>query len=344
MNFLRSKPEHLAEHLRDCIARGEIVEPLPNIRDWSERLGVAHGTLESAIGILKREGVLRTRPRKGVHIVRGPARARRLQQPPTVRCIFYGRHYRDVPTLTEIIGAISQRLTPHGIRFSLEMCNDARLRALHRQGERPHEMLLLSSMPKKYQELFSDFRRSVLLIGPPFPGIGLAFISNDVIPAFRHATYMLARRGFLRVSLLINESAGQPIDEEFRRICASAPQPIQGDVVRLPNELYEQNRAVQRLAARVVVRQGLITISPVPPGLIMMALMKRGVDVPGQVEVISVNTTSLEVRTFPLPIHYPFPMEKFAKTICQAAVHYFEQGSVPPLRKLLPLHVIEPPR
>src|ERR1051326_4852783 len=183
-----------------------------------------------------------------------------------------------------------------------------------------------------------------MLIGPPFPGIDLSFVTNDVLSAIRHATFMLSRRGFERVSLLINESARQPIHEEFRRICAAAPRPIQGDVVRLPDELYEQNLAVQRLATRIVARQGLIAISPVPAGLLMMALMRRGMQVPGDVEVIAINATSQEVRTFPIPIHYPYPMEKFAKIVCQAAIHYFEQGSLPTLRKVIPLHMVAPPR
>jgi len=344
MNFLRSKPEHLAEYLRDAIARGEVVEPLPSIRDWSARLGVAHGTLETAVGILKREGLLRTLPRKGVQIVRETTPRHRPQQPPTVRWIFCGRSYRDVPTLSELLTALTQRLAPHGIRFSLEMLNDARLRAIHRQGKRPHEMLLLSSAPKTYQEMFAGFRDSVLLIGPAAPGVDLPYISNDVISAFRHATFMLARRGFERVTLLVNEVSHQSIEKEFQIICAAAPRPIQGDVARVPDELYEQNLAVQRLAARVAGRHGLLANSPVPAGLLMMALMKRGVDVPGQAEVISVNATSFELRTFPLPIHYPYPLEKFSKTICQAAVRYFEQGAVPPLRKLLPLRMVEPPR
>src|SRR5438552_2693979 len=129
MKFLRSKAEHLADHLRECIERGELAEPLPNIRDWSGRLGVAHGTLEMALNILKRDGLVRTRPRKGIHIVHEATPRQRLQQPPVVRWIFHGGYFKNVPTMSEILTAITQRLAPHGIRFGLEMSNDARLRA-----------------------------------------------------------------------------------------------------------------------------------------------------------------------------------------------------------------------
>lgn len=344
MNFLRSKVDHLADHLRGCIARGELADPLPNIRDWSEQLGVAHGTLESALKILKREGLIRSRPRKGIVVVRKPTSRPSLQQPPLVRWVVYGRNYQNVPTIPVVVGSVSQRLGAHGIRISLEMCNDARLRAIHRQGEHAHEMLLLPSLPKEYQALFADFGKSALLIGPPFPDIQLPFISNDVPSAIRHATYALSRRGFQRVSLVVNAGAQQPIDEGFSRICAGAPHPIQGEVVRLPDEMYEQTLAVQRLTARIIARHGLIVISPVPAASLMMASMKRGLRVPDDVEVISVNSLSQEIRTFPIPIHYPYPMDKFAKAVCLAAIHYFEQGAVPPLRKLIPLHMVSPPR
>jgi hypothetical protein len=199
MEFIRSKPEQLADYLRQRIERGDLVEPLPNIRDWSAQLGVAHGTLETALGILKRQGVIRTRPRKGVHITRPATKPRQLHQPPTVRWLFYGGHYRNVPTISELITALTQRLAPHGIRFSLELCNASRLRAIHQQGERPHEMLILSSMTSPYQEMFAAFRRSVLLVGPPLPGVELPFITNvltreetDAMKAMR-LRYMTAR-------------------------------------------------------------------------------------------------------------------------------------------------------
>ncbi|MBI4026785.1 MAG: hypothetical protein HY360_17510 [Verrucomicrobia bacterium] len=39
MSFLRSKAEQLADYLRGGLQRGEAVEPLPNTRAWSEKLG-----------------------------------------------------------------------------------------------------------------------------------------------------------------------------------------------------------------------------------------------------------------------------------------------------------------
>src|ERR1051326_1711323 len=345
MNFLRSKAEHLADHLREAIALGKLVEPLPNLRDWSASLGVAHGTLEGALRILKQEGLVRTRPRKGIHIMHAAPRRPRLQEPPFVRLIEgHNIKMKDVPTVMQILGGIALKLSTRGIRLGVEVYNDARLKTLHQQGKRPSELLVFRALPRRYQEMFSDFQRSVLLIGEPFPGIELPFISMDVVSAIRHAAFLLARRGFDRIALVINESSRQPIDKEFTRICAAAPRPAHGEVIRLPDELYAQNVAAQKLAARVTTRHGLIVISPIHAGLLMMTVASRGWKLGEDVEVIQMNATPQEIRTYPIPIHYPYPLEKFSKALCQAAIRYFEQGTLPPLRKMIPLEMVSPPR
>jgi len=343
MQFLRSTAELLAEHLRRAIENGELVEPLPSIHDWSAKLGVSHGTLENALKILKREGVIRTRPRKGIYIAR-PRAVRCLQQPPTVRWILAGLTWKKSPNIPEILGTLTQSLSEHGIRMSVEMLDDRRLDALHARGEVPHELLVLASFPREHQHLFSDFRRSALLLRAPFPGVDLPYVFIDVMPALRHATFLLARRGFERVTHVINEGGAQAPEEPFRKICAEAPRPLQGEIVRLPDELYAQSAAALRFAGRVTARHGVIVNSPIHAGLLMTALAGRGRKLGEDVEVIALNALPQEIRTCPIPIHYPYPLEAFAKVIRQAAMHYFEQGALPALRKAIPLHMVAPPR
>jgi DNA-binding LacI/PurR family transcriptional regulator len=344
VQFLRSTAELLAEHLRGAIERGELVEPLPPVHEWSARLGVSHGTLEKALQILKREDLIRTRPRMGIYLARPAPTRRRLQQPPTVRWIFSGLTWKKSPNVPEILGTVTQKLSEHGIRVSIDMLDGTRLKALHTRGELPHEMLVLSSFPREHQRLFSDFRRSALLLGAPFPGVELPYVLIDVLPALRHATFLLARRGFERITHVINEGRQQAPEEPFDRFCAEAPRPVRGDIVRLPDELLAQSVAAQRLAGRVSARHGLIVNSPIHAGLLMTALAGRGWKLGEEVEVIALNALPQEIRTCPVPIHYPYPLEAFSKAVCRAAIRYFEQGALPPLRKVIPLHMVAPPR
>ena len=69
MNFLRSRSEQLANHLRDCILRWQLVEPLPGMRAWSRQLGVSRPTLNKALLELQGDGLLSIKPR-GVQIHR----------------------------------------------------------------------------------------------------------------------------------------------------------------------------------------------------------------------------------------------------------------------------------
>jgi DNA-binding transcriptional regulator YhcF (GntR family) len=342
MNFLRSTAELLAEHLRGAIERGEVANPLPSIRAWSGQLGVSCGTMEAALRILKGEGVVESRPRKGLSIVSLPVAPSRPRSVRLVRWIWPTVQSRDNPGINEEVGAVLQKLSVHGIRLSTEMFNRAAWEALARRGERPDELLMLQSPPRERQEQFRHFRKSVLLIGPPFPGIPLPFVTSDTVSALRHCVFHFVRQGFGKVTLFLNKSGRQPIDESFRQLCAAVPRPIHGEIVRLPDELNEQARAVHRFSARIVPLHGLIAVSPIQAGQLMMAVMHRWLRMPRDAQVVAVNALPTELRSLPIPVHYPFPLEKFCKVVSRAAVRYFETGRVPPLRKMLPLEMVTP--
>lgn len=326
------------DHLRGGIARGMVTHPLPNTREWSAKLGVGRGTLEDALRVLEREGLVRIRPRKGVQILpskRQPGSSRRRR---VVRWCLYARDYPHVSMWMEVFHAISERLRPHNVDFVIERCDSIRLQAIHQRGETPDELLLLASLTERFQRLFQDFKKSSLILGIPFQGISLPYVSTDWISAVRHATYMLARRNFQKVSLVLKSRI--PMTETFSQICAQSPRLIKGDVFPMPNDFDEQIHAARRLAGRMAGRHAFIVIYPIPPSLMMTALLQRGLEVPGTAEVVGVNTILPSIQVVPVPIHYPYPVSELAKTLCKAAMHYFEKGSVPVLRKLIPLKMV----
>ena len=344
MNFSRCKSEHVADYLRTAIGRGELAEPLPSLREWSSRLEVSSGTLQAALKILKREGWIASRPRKGLYLSRKPAK--RPQHPPVVRWIWHDPKHRAIPPSADYLMAVSQRLAACHIGFQLDWCNDSRIQAIYKAGAHAHEMLVFPNLSFLHQRLFADFRNA-LIIGIPFHGIPLPYISSDVFPAIRHATFLALRHGCERVDLVnaigrrIPESC-QRLEDEFQKICAEAPRPIQGKVVWLPDEISEQCLAIQKVATRIRGRQGLIVNAPVSPGLLIMVLTNQGLKIPEQVEILPVNCTPGQMVVFPRLAHYPFPLEPFSKTVCKASMHYFETGALPELRKNLPLSMVSP--
>jgi len=62
--------EQIAGQLRDAIASGEITDRLPSVTEIAESAGVAPGTAQRALNILKREGLTVGRPGLGTFVRR----------------------------------------------------------------------------------------------------------------------------------------------------------------------------------------------------------------------------------------------------------------------------------
>src|SRR5688572_27532163 len=125
MNFMRSRAEHLAGHLRDQITRGELFEPLPGTRAWSRTLGVARKTLEEALRILRHEGLITVHARG--HRLNRAAGARAgggTSMPRVAHLLFYTRHSQNFYSDAEWVFPLSERLQAHGIQLHVERCSD----------------------------------------------------------------------------------------------------------------------------------------------------------------------------------------------------------------------------
>jgi DNA-binding LacI/PurR family transcriptional regulator len=340
MNVLRSKAEQLAEHLRREIAEGRIAAPLPNMRVWSSTLGVARRTLEYSCKILEREGLMQVRARRGIRLLQRP-RKRRMDREPfnRVRVLSYSGNAPIGNWSKDIVYAMEKKLQRFEIGLSIEQCDARRLRTIHVAGESPHEMFLLASLPSRFQRLFADFRRSALIDGAVASGVNLPCLSIDVISAIRHATFRLAQRGTRKVYLVMKEGSQTPMKEIFKEICAEIPSRLEGEVVKIPNEVHEQSRAAQHLAMRMRAGQAMIAIFPVPANLLMTAVLQKGLKVPGEVEVVAMNADMHGIRAVPVPTRYPYPVEKLASALARIARNYFEKGKIPLLTRWIPLEM-----
>ncbi len=346
MNFLRSKAEQLADYLRGCLARGELVEPLPGTRAWSRQLGVSRSTLDEALRVLRRERLVWVDANRGIRLTaapRSPARSS-VTAPRLVRVIYYGR---DIPELHKDLlwmMDLAEQLHAHGVQLSIEKCTEARLKAYARARQVGTELLILISLPAKFQTLFDQANRAVLLTGEPAPGVQLPFLTSDLDGAIRHATCRLLRRGFERVTLVLprTRSPGlQRAKQVFVSACADwSRQPVRGDVVFLPLEMPAMVTAAGRFAKTVRDRRGIVTMDNIPVGLIMTALAARGVAIPQQVELVAFAASAESLKVFPSPAHYLSVLPAFAQTLARAALHYFQTGDVPRLRKRLPMEMV----
>ncbi len=93
--------------------------------------------------------------------------------------------------------------------------------------------------------------------------------------------------------------------------------------------------AARRFVAQISGRRGIVVVAPVSVSMIMTALLQRRIAVPGQAEIIAVLHTAALAQVDPSPILYAPSVRRAVKEMISGAVHYFETGVVPVIRKTL---------
>lgn len=343
MNFQRSRAQQLADHLRGQIRRRQLSEPLPSARVWSSHLGVSRPTLETALRQLGREGLLSVTPR-GTRLCQHPpvpqpgASSRRV-----VRILYPGRDFPESHSFMSWVAPLSDQLHLHSIHLTVEKCSDTKLRLVAKAPDRPDELIFLLGMPMRHQRMFQRPRKSVLLLGEPGPGVALPFLTDDQDGAVRHATQRLLRRGFSRITLLLPRVTSPGILSAiavFRSACLDWPrQPVQSLVIPVPLVLETMRRTALAMAGQIRAARGIIVVAPIPVGLIMTALLQRGLSIPGDAEIVAVFHGREALQLCPAPVLYSPSVHRCVTSLVRAARCYFETGRVPVFRKRF---VVEP--
>jgi len=349
MSFLRSRAEQLADHLRGQIQRGELVEPLPNTRDWARQLSVSCTALYEALHTLSREKLIVIAPRKGVRL--NPTRSAAVTtEPRIVRLVQRGADYPDLVVSAHLWGLLSQRLQAQSIQFSVEKCTDRRLRELcdRSTDESKGELLLLRSLSEEYQRMFWRSGKPCLLVGYPSPRVPLPYVTTDLEGAIRHATNAFLRRGFRRLHLLINRVHIPAVERQcqaFTQACVAWPRSpeVAGGVRRVPLQPDAQLAALVRFAAQVRKGDAMIVVGALSIGAVMTSLLARGMRIPADVELVAVDAPPASLVVWPPPVHYTSSTDGMVAQITRAAAHYFKTGKVPDVRKTIAIEPARPP-
>lgn len=73
IDHLTGEPAYLqlARILREMITSGQIAprQPMPSIKSITQQYGVAKGTAEKALGVLRDEGLVVTVPGRGIYVL-----------------------------------------------------------------------------------------------------------------------------------------------------------------------------------------------------------------------------------------------------------------------------------
>jgi len=341
MNYLRYRSEQLANFLREGILRGEYPAPFPSTRIWCQQLGVGRPTLLRALQALHSEGLISMTKRGAVlSPLRQNLETISHQTPKIVRILTQGSSggYFDL----EII-RLSEQLQLHGIRLVIESCNLVRLKKVASQPGHSSELYCLLSIPVGYQKHFLPRKDSTLVLGFTNSELSLPYLTPDLNGCTRHATNSLLRQGFKRLIMLENSvktaGAAQCV-ETFKNACKDwHSQQVQFEVHLIWTDLTSMRSSIKRIVSKIKEPCGILIHAPISLGILVTNLLQKHFDIPKQVAIRAIEYRVEEVQ-FSVPIpHYAVSTDRFTKEILHVALHFFETGVLPDVRKVLPMDV-----
>ncbi|MBI4025259.1 MAG: GntR family transcriptional regulator [Verrucomicrobia bacterium] len=334
MKRLLTFAEQLARLFAEQIQGGDLSNPLPGRRAWAAQLGVGRNTLDAAIRILTRKGLLRTHPRHGTLISHGSRSGNRKSRLQAVRFIFNDRDFERSSYQVDWLFPLLARFHERGFRCTFEQASIGRIRAICSRGGNPSELNLLYACSVGQLRRFQNSNAHTLVIGDIERGIRLPSVNVDLAGAIRHACHDLLRRGFKTLKILINAySKGIPFEHRnaFSEACDRwSVQPIAHELVQIPMQTPEMIAACRRLARGLHDRTGILVLFPLSAGAIMTTLLQSGISIPSQAEMILLMSRKDSARLDPVPAHYPFPTKRFLTELTVVVTRFFETGKLSP--------------
>ncbi len=342
---LRSKVAQLADYLRSSIVLDRLAEPLPPIRAWSQQLGVSRRTLGAALLELRAQGLVVAKPR-GMGL--GPKPANRPHRGGERKRVLMlmGILYRPrIHHYFELFRAFDDAMALRGFDFKWELCAPNRLREIASQQTANPELVILHSLPLRIQAMFARSARPAVVLGHLGSNIALPYIDADLPGVVRHAAFTLLRHGAENL-YLIGPTHSAPGDEQtliaFRVACAAWSRTVTARAISTAVDQRSLVATVQRLTSGIKGRNGFIVMAPVPVAMVMTALLQHGIEVPHQVELVSVFHEPESIKLYPPPIFYPSPNRQIVRHFVNVAEHFFETGRVLPVAKTLAVEVVRP--
>lgn len=328
-----------AEALREHIAQGAWKDWLPGERMLGEMLQVSRYTVRAALRQLRKDGVIATEESVGNKIVPRAA-PKRASGGNNVGILMPGVFHELLPTHILWIDQIRAMLAEHGSRLHLfdghvyARRNPAQaLKKLTQQH--PHRCWILLLSGEEVQAWFQKNAVPCIVAGSVYVGIDLPWCDVDYRAVCRHAAGMLLRRGHRRIVLLIKRSrqAGDILseagfEEAFARSNHDDAAP---EICHHAATVESIAAAVRRLMGQKSPPTALLVANPYHYLTVVGCLNKLGLDVPGDVSVVSRDGESCHEYMLPRPAGYTVNPRHFARTLLGAITPALS-GGPPPAR------------
>lgn len=338
--------EQTAAILRKRFAASHAGAMVPGERELAEALEISRTTLRLALKILEREGAIRARGNRRRVIAKPQPRARARQSSRT----------QDIVLLSPV--PLERMASPDGsfwvdhLRESLAKRNEvlhilSRPRCYSQSPGRALEALvagvdpgawILTFSTRPMQEWFAARRLPVVIAGSCHDGVQLPSVDRDLRAAARHAAGCFAAKGHRRVALLsMAVDTGGDVDtkEGLQEGCAAASAPVQFLDLQHDGTVDSICRSLDSALAGGNAPTALLVTAATHTLTVLTHLLRRGVDVPGDVAVISRDGDQFLTHVVPSVAHYRVDPQSYANALSRALRGIMTDGIAADRHKLL---------
>lgn len=321
--------------LRESIQMGVWRDFLPGEHELCERFQVSRVTLRAALLQLGREGWFKEQQGKRREIIQ--KRVASSQTAPSDRVVMLSPVALEnmstvalfwVDALRDHLAAAGFRLEFHARAAFSSQHPDRALESLIHRSRPAGWVLYLSTAP--IQEWFSKRGLPCVIIGSPHLNVKLSSVDLDYAATCSHAANLLAARGRQRLALLIPHSDHAGNLESERGFMEAGeklkPQGVQTLVLHHDGSVPGICRVLDNLLCAAKPTTGLLVAKPAHVITALSHLLRRGVQVPKVMSLISRDDDPLLQHLVPAVTHYHTDSLLFARKVSRLVVDLVRNG------------------
>lgn len=215
---LSTKTDQVVEQLREGMLEARWREFLPGRDRLAKELGCSHGTVETALRQLVREGTLVSEgagKRRRIVLPRGKARKRAVR----VRILLYEQADRSMPDLAELLTHLQEQ--GYAADFALRSLKDLGMRVDRVASfvkKTPADAWVVVAGSREVLEWFANGPVPALAMYGRFTGLPIASSSPRIAPAMVKSVRRLVELGHRRIVMLSSEERHKPFPAIFEQI------------------------------------------------------------------------------------------------------------------------------
>jgi DNA-binding LacI/PurR family transcriptional regulator len=288
--------ELAAAHLRADLQRGRWGGSLPGVARLAQDLDVSRHTLRAALRQLEAEGLLSGRGLGRSRGITAAGAAAASQRPLRVAILRHDAPFTDNPQTSMVLAEIMHSLEAAG--HEVAYCKKSQIELKHNVAsltrllaETPADAWVVEAGARPLLEWCATQATPCLALYGNTGDLPLARIGPDTVPAFRAATRHLLALGHRRIVLIISATHRKPVPgisaRAFLEELVAHGVPT-GDY-NLP-DWEESPEGISRLLENLFksTPPTALIIEEIPQLFAAVAfLLRRGIQVPGQVSLVS---------------------------------------------------------